>query len=68
MVRFMGFGPSSLDIEVVAWFQTTEFDEFRALREEVLIAFIDVVEAAGSSFAFPTQTVYVKETQARASA
>lgn len=66
VVRFFGFGPSSLDIEVVAWFETTDFNEFRALREEVLLAFVRVVEQAGSSFAFPTHTVHVKESPARA--
>jgi MscS family membrane protein len=60
VVRFSGFGPSSLDIEVVAYFNTTDFGEFRALREEVLMAAVAVVEAAGSSFAFPTHTVHVK--------
>jgi MscS family membrane protein len=66
VVRFLGFGPSSLDIEVVAWFETTDFYEFRGLREEVLMSFVRVVEDAGSSFAFPTHTVHVKESPARA--
>ncbi len=67
-VRFMGFGASSLDIEVIAYFLTTEFSEFRILREEALLDFIRVVEGAGSSFAFPSQSVYVKELPARARA
>ena len=67
-VRFMGFGASSLDVEVIAFFLTTDFAEFRALREEVLLAFIRVVEGAGSSFAFPSQSLYVKELPARATA
>jgi MscS family membrane protein len=68
VVRFSGFGPSSLDIEVIAWFMTVDFMEFRALREEVLMSVVKVVEAAGSSFAFPTHTVVIKEKQAPASA
>jgi MscS family membrane protein len=59
VVRFAGFGASSLDIEVMAWFQTTDFDEFRVCRQDVLLGFMRVVETEGSSFAFPTRTVHV---------
>jgi MscS family membrane protein len=59
VVRFAGFGPSSLDIEVMCWFQTTDYDEFRALREEALLGFMRVVEEAGTGFAFPTRTVHI---------
>lgn len=58
-VRFVGFGDSSLDIEIMVWFATPVWDEFIALREEVLLAFMGVVERAGSSFAFPTRTVHL---------
>ena len=60
IVRFNGFGPSSLDVEVMAWLQTTDFDEFCAIRTEVNMQFLAVVAAAGSAFAFPTQTVHVE--------
>jgi MscS family membrane protein len=60
VVRFVGFGASSLDVEVMAWFQVTDWNAFQAIREEVLLAFMEVVEGAGSSFAFPTQTVHLE--------
>jgi MscS family membrane protein len=59
VVRFLGFGASSLDIEIMAWFETTDMTEFRAIRQDMLLGFMDVVEGAGSSFAFPTQTVHL---------
>ena len=59
VVRFKEFGPSSLDIEVMAWFLTSSWPEFQLIRQEVLLQFMDVVEAAGTSFAFPTRTVHV---------
>jgi MscS family membrane protein len=59
IVRFKGFGPHSLDIEVQCWFATRDYDEFRVYREEALLAFMVVVERAGSAFAFPTTTVHV---------
>lgn len=61
VVRFKAFGDSALVIEVMAWFTTSDWNEFMAIREEVLLAFMQVVESAGASFAFPTQTVYVRQ-------
>jgi MscS family membrane protein len=59
VVRFMGFGQSSLDLEVVCWFQTSDYQEFRAIREEILVAIMELVERSGSAFAFPTRTIRV---------
>jgi MscS family membrane protein len=59
VVRFKEFGASSLDIEVMAWFQTSSWPEFQLIRQEVLLQFMDVVEGAGTSFAFPTRTVHL---------
>lgn len=59
VVRFAGFGASSLDVEIVAYFATGDWGQYRGYRQEVLLAFMDVVETNGSSFAFPTQTVHV---------
>jgi len=64
MVRFKAFGASSLDIEIMAWFTTSDWNEFVAIREEVLLSFMEVVEKAGTSFAFPSQTVYLREARA----
>ena len=62
VVRFKELGSSSLDIEIMAWFLTADWGEFQAIRQELLLSFMDVVEKAGSSFAFPTRTVHlVKE-------
>lgn len=59
-VQFVKLGESSLEIEVSAWFVTTDYDEFRRLREDVLIGFLAAVDKAGSSIAFPTQTLHLK--------
>jgi MscS family membrane protein len=58
VVRLKEFAPSSLDIEVMAWFETSEWSEFQLIRQEVLLQFVEVVEKAGTSFAFPTRTVH----------
>ncbi|RYE88668.1 MAG: mechanosensitive ion channel family protein [Myxococcales bacterium] len=59
IIRFTALANSSLDIEVMAWFQTQTFSEFQTYRQEVLLDFMDVVREAGTSFAFPTQTVHL---------
>ena len=59
VVRFVAVAGSSLDVEVMAWFQTTLFDEFRDIRQEVLIGILEIVEKAGTRFAFPTRTVHL---------
>jgi MscS family membrane protein len=59
VVRFKELAAYSLDIEVMAWFETPEWSEFQLIRQEVLLQFMDVVERAGTSFAFPTRTVHV---------
>jgi MscS family membrane protein len=59
MVRLIRFGESSLDVEVMAWFQTSDWDEFIAIREEMLLTMLGIVAQAGTSLAFPTRTVHV---------
>jgi MscS family membrane protein len=68
MGRFKELAQSSLDIEIMAWFVTTDWNEFLAIRQDVLLAFMSVVERAGTSFAFPTQTVHLVKSGSAASA
>jgi MscS family membrane protein len=58
-VHFTGYGVSSLDLEVMAWFQTTDFSRFLALRQEILLEFMQAIAAAGSALALPAQTLHV---------
>ncbi len=59
VVHFRALGTSSLDLEVMAWYAGTEFAKFRFWRQEMLLAIMGVIERAGTSFAFPTQTLHV---------
>lgn len=43
----------------MAWFEVPEWSDFQAIRQEVLLQFMEVVEQAGTSFAFPTRTIHV---------
>jgi MscS family membrane protein len=58
-VRFSAIAASSLDVEVDASFDTRDWTEFQAIRQEVLLAFMEVVEGAGASLALPTRTVHL---------
>lgn len=53
VARLANLGPTSIDIEVMCWFQTSDFDVFRAARQEVLLSIIGVVEQAGARFVTP---------------
>jgi MscS family membrane protein len=52
-VRFIGVGPYSLDVEIVAYVSTKDNDEFLALQQEMLLKFLQAVEHAGTSLAVP---------------
>jgi len=58
-VRFAGFGQSSLDIGVRIYALTRDFNEYHAIREDVLLRMSEIVKESGSSFAFPSQTLYM---------
>ncbi len=57
-VRFVGFGASSLDIEVFAYAMTRNLPEFLSIREDVFLRVIDIIEQSGAAIAFPSQTLY----------
>ena len=58
-VLLRALGSSALEIEVTASFQTEDYAEFQAIRQEVYLKFLGVVEAAGTTLAYPTQTLHV---------
>ncbi len=58
-VRFVGFGAYSLDIEIFCYVETRDWNDFLAVREDLYLRIIDVVNESGSGFAFPSSTMYV---------
>jgi MscS family membrane protein len=56
-VCFKEMSASSLDIDVAAYFATTDWNEFQVIRQGVLLQLMQIVEGAGTAFAFPTRTV-----------
>jgi MscS family membrane protein len=62
-VLLAGFGASSIDIEARAYVDTTSVHEFMAVQAELLAMIMRVVEAAGTSMAFPSTTAYLTRDQ-----
>jgi MscS family membrane protein len=58
-VRFDGFGAYSLDVAVFAYIRTRDWLNYRAIREDINLRIMDIVEEAGTGFAFPSQTAYL---------
>src|SRR5713101_1383866 len=54
-VRFIGVGPYSLDVEVIAYVTTSDYEEFVALQQELLLKMLQAVEHAGTALAVPLQ-------------
>jgi MscS family membrane protein len=42
----------------VSWFLTTDLHEFLRIRHDMLLTFMRIISENGSSFAFPSRTVY----------
>jgi len=58
-VRFVGYGAHSLDVQIRAYALTPDWNEFLAIREDVFLRVNKIVAESGTSFAFPSQTLYL---------
>ena len=57
--RFIGFGASSLDVEIFAYICAPDMPRNLAIREELNLAIMEIVSSCGAGFAFPSTTVYL---------
>jgi len=60
-VRLIELGSSALNVELVCYVLTREFDEFAAVREGVLLQIMNLVEDSGAKLASPSQTLYLNQ-------
>jgi MscS family membrane protein len=58
-IRFASFDASALTLEVFSYVLTRDFAEFTAIREDLLLRIIEIVDRSGTGFAFPSQTLYL---------
>jgi len=59
-VRIDRFSDSSVDIMLYCFTKTTVWGEWLEIKERLAYAVKEVVEGAGASFAFPSQSLYVE--------
>jgi MscS family membrane protein len=60
-IRFAGFENSALSLEIFSYVLTSDFAEFTAIREDLLLRIMDIVRKSGSDFAFPSRTIYMTQ-------
>ncbi len=59
-VQLARLGASALEIEIFAYVRAADRPGFDAIQEELLLKIIHIVEGAGTSLAFPSQTIYLR--------
>ena len=58
-VRLTELAASSLNVEVLSYVLTKDYNEYAAVREDLLLRMMDLMEDSGGSLAFPSQTLYI---------
>ncbi len=59
-VRIDQFGSSSIDIMLYCFTNTTDWLEWLAVKERLLLQIKRIVEEAGADFAFPSRSLYIE--------
>ena len=57
-VRFIGFGDDALTVEIVCYSDTGVWAEWHAIREDVFLRIMEIIEASGTRLALPSKTTY----------
>ena len=61
LVNFESFGDSSLNIFIYTFTATANWENYLDIREDIHLQIMQIVEKNGSSFAFPSQTIYMEK-------
>lgn len=61
-VRIDAFSDSSIDILLYCFTRTTNWGEWLAIKETLALRIKEIVEGAGSGFAFPSRSLYLETT------
>ena len=60
-VRLEKFNDSSIDILVICFTSTKDWDKYLEIKENLAMKIKDSVEQIGLNFAFPSQSVYIEK-------
>jgi small-conductance mechanosensitive channel len=58
-IRFIELGPTSLNLEIFAYINARDFDDFLEIREDLFLRIMEVIDESGTRFAVPSQTLYL---------
>ena len=61
LVNFESFGDSALNIFIYTFTSTANWAKYLDIREDIHIKIMKIVEDNASSFAFPSQSIYIEE-------
>ncbi|MAZ55624.1 MAG: mechanosensitive ion channel protein MscS [Flavobacteriales bacterium] len=61
-VRFMDFGNSSLDIMVVFYVNSSEWDTYIDTKQDINYNIMSIIQKHKSDFAFPSTSIYMEHT------
>lgn len=59
IVRFTGITADALKVEVTAYIEAPNVDDSQEVQEDLLLRMMDIVTKSGTTFAYPTQTLYL---------
>ncbi len=62
-IRFIGFGRSSLDVDVFGYIQDKDYPSFLRTQEDLLLRMMDIIASNGTSIALPSQATYIDRDQ-----
>jgi len=63
LVKFDGFGSSSLDIFIYFFVNTANWDEYLTIKQSINFEVLKLCEEIGVEIAFPTTTVYLENNE-----
>lgn len=63
-VRVNSFNDSSIDYMIYCFTHTKNWGEWLAIKEELATAIYEIIERAGTGFAFPSRTLYMQQQDA----
>lgn len=59
VVRFTGITADALKVEITAYIEAVTFEISQEVQEDLLLRMMDIIEASGTSLAYPSQTLYM---------
>ncbi|MEO1101734.1 MAG: mechanosensitive ion channel family protein [Pseudomonadota bacterium] len=60
-VRVDSFNASSIDFLIYCFTHTKNWGEWLAIKEEFAVTVMNIIERAGTGFAFPSRTIYMQQ-------